>query len=482
MKLALISPQRTTLELDPVRTGTPLGLLSIASLIRRELPNVEIHCIDAMAEGSTNKEISTGVFRYGLTKSELEQRLRNITPDVVGISNIFTSEWKNTQLCAEVAKECGSVVVLGGHHPTYESEFMLRNTKADYVVCGEGEYGFLDLLTTLMSGESPTSVNGIAFLKNNSFFQTTTSRKAINLDFLPDPAFDLLNPSLYKPEFSHSGKIPAGKHSLIDYSLSRGCPIACTFCTSSDMWGKSIRVYSSERVRTQIRKIRSVGFDHLSLEDDQVLMIQDNSLDILVEELGKQGFSWNIDAGVYYPLVPKRKEFFQKAAANGCYRVFLPIEHPAIKFMHEEHKYKNIKVQEDVKKHIQEASEVLNRVGIEFYVAIMVGFKEENHETLELVRDYARFVKEQGAAWVNFFYPKPPPGTSDYNDYHLVDPERRWQTAPEYWTLPTPVLKPKSLTITELTTAVNQISMEVNGYPNTLVSANNYKITSEAIS
>ena len=112
---------------------------------------------------------------------------------------------------------------------------------------------------------------------------------------------------------------------------------------------------------------------------------------------------------------------------------------------------------------------MLRKHGIDFYVAIIVGFPEEDEKTLGIVKDYAQFVREEGASWVSFFYPKPLPGTEDYKNYHLVPEERKWEISSHYWAFSTPVLEPQKMKLEELSQAVNEISIEVNGYGNSLV-------------
>ena len=473
MKIALINPQKTRMSRDPIRIGTPLGLLSLVSIVRKHLPKTEVHLIDASAEGKSEQEIKSGVYRAGLSGEELKVRLRNINADIVGISNIHTSEWENVAFCAEMAKEVlpDAKVIIGGHHATYEPDFMLRNTKADYIVMGEAEYPFIELVKavgdgSLMENALP-QINGIAFRSNNAILKTPKGKIALSLNELEDPAFDLLKPELYGPELSHWGKVRGRCNAILDFSISRGCPIGCSFCTSADMWGRRIRAFSPERVRQQIRKFSVLGFDNVSVEDDQVLLLRDESRNAMFEELGKQNINWVIDAGVYYPRITK--EFVSHAADNGCYRVFLPIEHPVLDIMHNSNKYGNMKIQDDVKQKLSDVCRIFGECGVEFYVAIMVGFKQETKKTLKAVGEYARFMMDAGASLVNFFYPKPFPGTADYKNYSFVPEERRWENAPELWYLRTPVLKPDALEISELEAHVDNLSLEINGKPNTLV-------------
>lgn len=460
---------------DPIRAGTPSGLLSLAAMVRRHMPHTEIHLVDALVEGSGKSEIKPGVFRYGLTRQQLIECLAEIkldSGDVVAISNLHTSEWKNAALCAEVAKETSANVVLGGHHPTYQPEFMLNNTMADYVVLGEGEYPFLELLKAITENRTSEHelgrIRGIAFkASGGEIIKTGRGASAAELDELENPALDLLKPELYNASFSHWGEVAKGTSSIIDYACSRGCPMGCTFCTSTELWGKKIRTFSPARVKGQLRRIRDMGFDNLSIEDDQVLLLPKAVKEAMFTELGKLGINWVIDAGIYYPKITE--EFASLIADSGCYRVFLPIEHPVLEIMHEESKYLGLKSQGGVKEKLANVFNILGRAGIEFYVAMMVGFRHETQETLDIVKEYAAFAMEHGAAWISFFFAKPLPGTTDYKDYSFVPQELMWENAPEYWTLSMPIIKPEKLEIDGLYRIVNEISEYVNGRPNTLV-------------
>ncbi len=477
MRVVFVNPQRTVFGGDPVRAGTPLGLLSLAATVRRHLPETDIKLIDAVVEGKTKVRISPNAFRYGLTEGETKQRFLDFgvgEGDVAAISDLHLPEWKNAVECAKIAKAAGATVILGGQHATSEPEFMLRNSEADYIVLGEGEYSFLNLLRAI--GQKRTkrtdldTIPGIAFREGERIIRTTGAdpQRTVDLNELPDPAFDLLRPSLYAPRFSCWGPVPENSGPIINYMSSRGCPIGCTFCPNTGMWGKKIRTFSPERVRQQIRKIRELGFDNLAVFDDQVLMLPPELRGVLFTELKQLNMHWVIDAGLYYPLITE--DFVSLISQNGCYRVFLPIEHPSLSIMHGESKYLVVKRQSDVRAKIASIFGMFRKFKIDSYVAIMVGFKQETEKTLELVRDYAKFVKSLGASWVVFFFLKPWPGTVDYHRYHTDIPvERDWKTAPEYWTFSTPVIEPSGMNLEEVYRAVNEISMEINGRPNTIV-------------
>lgn len=469
MRLLLINPPRIKFSRDPLRTGTPLGLLSLAGQVKKRLPDVKLSFIDAVVEGDKQNEIKPGVFWHGLSGEALKARISEMKPDVVGIGNIFTCEWQNAAHCAKMVKELSKdiTVIMGGHHPSFESEFMLRNAGADYIVRGEGELPFLELLKSIGKRKN-CDIQGVAHLSEGKPIQTGKGAIASNLDDLEDPLFELLDARSYGPETNHCGGVAEGSTSLVDLSISRGCPNACNYCTTSAMWGRMIRAFSPERVREQVKRIANLGFDHVSVEDDHVLLLPEESRNAMFDELRKQSIPWAIDAGTYYPLI--KPEFVKAAAQNGCYKIAVSFEHPVLETMHNENKYIDIKTQKGVRRKIAESCRLLREHGLQFYAAMMVGFRNESLETLSIVRQYARFIVEQGAQFATFFYWKPLPGTVDYlRYYHLVPHEKRWENCPENWVLISPVIKPDNISIEELISFVNEMSLEINGHPNTLI-------------
>lgn len=474
MKLLLINPPRMIYANDPLRCGTPLGLLSLAGQVKRELPDVQVSLIDAVVEGSGREMIKPGIFRHGLVGDALKARIREARPDVVGIGNIFTAEWLNAAYCARAAKEVSgdATIVLGGHHPSFEPEFMLKNAPADFVVLGEGERPFVELLKTLGAGGrngAQSGIRGLAYLSEGSLVQTGMGPKAASIDDLADPQFDLLIPGNYGPSTNHSGGVIGGPAALIDLSVSRGCPNACNYCTTSSMWGRRIRAFSPDRIRAQVQRISELGFDHACIEDDHVLLLPRESRDALFCALKRHSIPWCIDAGTYYPLL--NKEFVEEAARAGCYKIAVSFEHPLLETMRGENKYHDVASQDDVRKKIREACTLLKNSGIAFYAAMMVGFQNETMETLKLVREYARMIVGLGAQFATFFYWKPLPGTADYARHaHLIREEDSWKASPEKWLLVKPIIEPEGMTIPEMTGFVEEMSLEVNGHPNTLIS------------
>ncbi|WP_041644162.1 B12-binding domain-containing radical SAM protein [Mahella australiensis] len=83
--------------------------------------------------------------------------------DIVGISG-DTSRHNKVLEIAAYAKEASRIVVTGGYHVTFLDEDVLRTGNADYVVRGEGEEIFAELVDALADGGGVSKVNGISYL------------------------------------------------------------------------------------------------------------------------------------------------------------------------------------------------------------------------------------------------------------------------------------------------------------------------------
>jgi len=52
---------------------------------------------------------------------------------------------------------------MGGIHPSALPNEVLENKNVDYVIIGESEYSFLELIQRLERGESPSKIDGFGF-------------------------------------------------------------------------------------------------------------------------------------------------------------------------------------------------------------------------------------------------------------------------------------------------------------------------------
>jgi anaerobic magnesium-protoporphyrin IX monomethyl ester cyclase len=166
--------------------------------------------------------------------------------DVVGIGSI-TSTAPNAYKLADSLRGKGPIVVMGGTHATFLPEEALEH--CDYVVLGEGENTFPELVEALEKKKSLEDIKGLAFRLSDGSIRVTGKGTEIDFSSLPSPDFSL-SPQVMP------GRIPP----II--TTSRGCPHECTFCSVTTVFGRKYRFKRTEQVIEELRPVldRSVCF------------------------------------------------------------------------------------------------------------------------------------------------------------------------------------------------------------------------------
>jgi len=120
----------------------PVGLLTIASHLRRTIEGSSVRVVDLCHSPSYQPQA-----------------------DIVGISASSTLNYRNVLTVARQAKEAGAIVVLGGPHVTQLAEQVLqaRREIVDFVVRGHGEASFAGLLRAVQGKGNVLSVPGVSW-------------------------------------------------------------------------------------------------------------------------------------------------------------------------------------------------------------------------------------------------------------------------------------------------------------------------------
>jgi radical SAM superfamily enzyme YgiQ (UPF0313 family) len=179
-------------------------------------------------------------------KEKIEQIIKKEKPDIIGISSMTTNR-TSSFLLTELAKKINPEirVILGGVHPTIMYEQILMNFPVDFVVIGEGEHTFLDLVKAIEK-RYPKSrlkkIKGIAFKEKNSVIKTEPCEFIRELDELPFPNHKYFSDYIKK-------------HKSAYMTTSRGCPIGCRFCSTSQHWGRMKRTRSVKNVVKELKQL-----------------------------------------------------------------------------------------------------------------------------------------------------------------------------------------------------------------------------------
>ena len=327
----------------------PLGILYIASVLK-EKNNIQI--IDDHLE------------RNGL--QNLLDKVEQFNPNVIGIS-CNTLQVKETYLLANAIKSKlnGVKIVVGGPHPTIKPEEMLSECHSlDFCVLGEGEQTILELADSISNNGNVADVAGIAFRSEKKVIRTRPRDPIQDLDSLPFPAYELVDPRQY-----HS-------YPIMTCLPFRGCPFRCTFC-SNPVFGRSYRQRSVENIVSEIElainryHCKGIGFhsDTFNLYPKSVMR--------LCEELIKRGINkkirWYCEARVNKKLLSL--DLLMKMREAGCSLISFGIESGNRRILKKIEK--EITIEE-----ILRAVQLTKKVGIKTRAFFMIGNLGENVQTV----------------------------------------------------------------------------------------------------
>jgi B12-binding domain/radical SAM domain protein len=146
-----------------------------------------------------------------------------------------------TQQASSIFKEITccktrSVFIAGGPHPSAKPEETLRFF--DYVVTGEGEETLPELIDVLQNNGDVSSVKGIAY-KNGNDIVFTEKRDQVDLNNYPPFDPDIM---------------------LNTIEITRGCPYACAYCQTPQLFGHNMRHRSIEMISKYAKFLGDVRF------------------------------------------------------------------------------------------------------------------------------------------------------------------------------------------------------------------------------
>ena len=303
----------------------PLGVASIAAVIRE---HCDVRILDATVEGyHCERKIDPDTVEYGLGGEEIGREIRRFRPDVVGISCIFSSQYPAVREICRLVKEISGDIrtVTGGSHPTFLARECLGDRNLDYVILGEGDYAFRDLLGALRRGGEVAGLDGIAYRSRGEIRVNPKTRYIENLDELPLPARDLLPMERYfAVDIPHSITPLKRRHTTL--ITSRGCPQKCTFCPSTNFWGNRARVRSPGSVLAEMHHLKDAwGIEEIQFEDDNLTFNPRRARDIFQAMIDEDlRLKWSTPNGV--AVWTLNEELLDLMKESGCYELTLGIE------------------------------------------------------------------------------------------------------------------------------------------------------------
>jgi anaerobic magnesium-protoporphyrin IX monomethyl ester cyclase len=401
-RVLLIQPPlvvHTDLSSEPKGVHPPIGLGYIAAVVEK---NYDVRILDSAMEGyHTEVEIGRNRIRYGLTYDQIGERIDDFRPDVIGVSNGFSSGFGEALAVCKLARKINPEIltVLGGPHPSAVPEQVSHYEEVDFVVIGEGEYTFRDLLRGLADG-CWTELDGLAWKSNGKVVVQSKTRFIENLDELPWPARHLLPMKKYF-DIGEAFLLTKRKP-FTPLNTSRGCVAQCTFCPIHATWGGRWRARSAANVLDEIEHlVRAYGVREIHFDDDNLVLNRNRAVALFQGLIDRKlDVVWTVPTGLALWAVDD--ELLALMKKSGCYKLFVAVESG------DEHMLKEvIRKPLDLKK-VKPLVRTMQRLGIEVESFFVVGMPGETRESL---RKTFRFARQLDTDVSHYFFANPMPGT-----------------------------------------------------------------------
>jgi len=351
-------------------TGAQLGVLTLAALLRREnydpfIVNLDDLFLEFVRLDTTRPSINRDAGVAPLQPSEsfysfVVRHLPAQSFDVVGLSSICGSYPLTLRLAQEIRRTNPQAkIILGGPQASVVDVATLNAFPCvDIIVRGEADDTFPSLLR-LLETEAWQTVLGITFRRDDHVIRNPNAPVVENLDRLPLPAFDL----------DLRLKDRGGVH----LEIGRGCPFACTFCSTNDFFRRNFRLKSPSRMIADIASLKNeYGLGYFSLVHDMYTIDRKKVVafcDAILES--GETFTWGCSART--DCIDD--DLLELMARAGCTGIFFGIETGSQRLQHVINK----------KLDLSEAVERItcaDRNGIKTTVALIAGFPEETRDDL----------------------------------------------------------------------------------------------------
>ena len=417
----------------------------------------------------------------------LERLIREYNPDIVAVGENHALYAENALQVCRISKSVSPKIktIVGGTHFSNTLELTLADRSVDFIVIGEGEAVFVNLLKAISGGSNNyEAIRGIAFhpriigsYQNAAIIQTPPERLIENLDNLGIPAYDLLRMDLYgKSKYLFS---PGG--TTIHHG--RGCTGACPFCAFwVQMADRKIvdgkiqikpryRTRSPEMVLEEVEILKKDYGKSALVFVDETFNLDPNWSDVFAEGLLKRNLNINFFAFMRADLIVRDEMsgIMEKLVRAGLRHVCVGVERS------EDSELKEMKKTFYSSGTSRQAFEILNKKYPEVFrqATFIVGIRDESKESMKRLES---FVKKMNFDFPAFHPLTPVPGTPLWEEAK----QEGWLEVTDFnefdWS--TPVMPSKYLSryeIEDLSYQITRKSMTLSWYLKGIFSPHQYR-------
>lgn len=304
-------------------------------------------------------------------REDIDTVVNNLNdPFMVAFSCYVWSMEYNKALAERVKEkfpEC--IILMGGHNISPDAQELELYPYVDYLIHGEGEVPFKELLLALGRGESVENINNISFRRDDGTAETTEYvLPTLDIACYPSPYLEGYFDDILKDD--------SLKYSVI-WETNRGCPNRCAYCD----WGvlkSRVRLFPIERIRDEIEWMSKNHIEFIYCADANFGLFDRDELitDMMIEskratgypEIFKTNFTKNRDDFVF----KLSKKMFREGLGKSPTLSFQTMSPEALK---------NIGRSNMSLEHFKNLMRMYTESGIMAYSELILGLPGETYES-----------------------------------------------------------------------------------------------------
>ncbi|MHA2026345.1 MAG: B12-binding domain-containing radical SAM protein [Candidatus Thorarchaeota archaeon] len=338
-----------------------LGVLALSSALNFKSIEVEVLDLSNLNVGDISD--------YDEALDKVIDTIVSTNPEILGLSTMSNNIVVALEICRRIKKVDSDIVtILGGPGASFSAKEILESFKqVDIIVRGEADISFPELIVQIQSNGSIIPIKGVVYREGDQILDNGWSVPIENLDSLPIPNYEICSKD---EDVEEAASIEMG----------RGCPFACTFCSTSSYFKRKFRMKSVDRVHSEIKLVqekfgekRRIKMNHDLLTFNRKYII---SLCDALSELDTP-IIWGCSAR----LDTLDDEILSRMKDVGCDRIYLGIETVT------ERMQEIINKRLDLTK-LDETLRVAVELGFTLVLSFVIGFPEETDDDLNALWEF----------------------------------------------------------------------------------------------
>jgi radical SAM superfamily enzyme YgiQ (UPF0313 family) len=384
------------------------------------MPNGALTSLAGNIDAHHRVAVADLILAQDSVRATVERLVADCDPQVLGLS-VMTFQRKTAFKIIRLVRSWkpGIKVVVGGYDPSLATEpYMAAEAGVDFIVRGEGEVTFRELLRALENGRPPATVAGLTYRDGGEWRQNPAR-----------PVHGLDNGEVRLPK--RDARVLRGYTMLgkqIDViETSRGCTFDCSFCSIIAMRGRNFHTYTFDRVLADIRDAREHGAKAVFLVDDNITLNvhRFEALCRAIIEAGLNDMEYSVQ-GMTSAIANHGETLAPLMRQAGFKYVFLGIENileDDLQFLRASAKNRARENGHNAGNATLRAIDYIHRNKMYVIGGLIVGNPGDTRESIDANLEFARRYVD----WPYIQHPTPYPGTpmtDDFRKQNLITNDR----------------------------------------------------------